>query len=162
MLALVGALDTRRFVRLIRTPAEEAMAVTAARARQLLYTAHDAWNRRDIDALIDLYVDDLTYYSNFGSADGGPFTLAGKAALRTFVMPIAQLECLSVPERFRFEDGQGHASAEFYMRHRSSGLTHSGVYRQIVSYRDDKILRLEEYHDAPALAAFMAMLSTTT
>ena len=138
------------------------MAVSEGKARELLYAAHAAWNSRDIDALLDLYVDDLTYYSNYGDPHGGPFSLAGKAALRSYVTPIAQLECLSVPERFTFRNGRGYATAEFYMRHRISGLMHAGAFRQIVSYRDNKILRLEEYHDAPALAAFWAMVSATT
>jgi ketosteroid isomerase-like protein len=102
------------------------MAISEALARQLLYAAHEAWNRRDIDFLIDLYVDDLTYWSNFGgSPNGGEITITGKAALRTHVMAFAHFDCLSVPERFRFENGRGHVDAEFYMRDRKTGLTHA-------------------------------------
>lgn len=137
------------------------MSISEALARQLLYAAHEAWNRRDIDFLIDLYVDDLTYWSNFGgSPNGGEITITGKAALRTHVMAFAHFDCLSVPERFRFENGRGHVDAEFYMRDRKTGLTHAAMYRQIVTYRNAKILRLEEYHDASAFAAFLAMVQS--
>jgi ketosteroid isomerase-like protein len=135
------------------------MAISQARARELLYAAHEAWNRRDIDALLDLYVDDLTYWLNFGGPDGGPITIKGKPALRTHVMSFAALDCLSVPDDFRFENGEGHANTEFFMRDPKTGLMHSASFRQVLTYRDDKILRLEEYHDASAFAAFIAMMS---
>ncbi len=47
------------------------MTVTAERARELLYAAHDAWNVRDIERLVSLFVEDMTYWSNAGGPDGG-------------------------------------------------------------------------------------------
>ena len=71
-----------------------ALGPLEARARQILYAAHDAFNRRDIESLLDLYVDDLTYWSNFGGPAGGPLTITDKPSLRTFVSGFAQLESL--------------------------------------------------------------------
>ena len=134
------------------------MIIREERARELLYATHDAWNKRDIKALIALYVDDMTFWANVGGTDGGPMTIADKATFRQHLMAWKDFECLSVPQNFRLENGVGQANVEFYIRDKS-GLQFAASYRQVATYRDDKILRLEEYHDAKALAAFMAMVS---
>jgi hypothetical protein len=105
---------------------------------------------RDFESLLTLYVDDLTYWSNFGGPDGGPNVVRGKPALLTHLIAYGTMDSLSVPENFRLVNGLGHATSSFYMRHPKTGLAHSGVYRQVASYRDNKILRLEELHDAAA------------
>jgi ketosteroid isomerase-like protein len=135
------------------------MTIKAERARELLYALHDAWNARDIERLIACYVDDMTYWANFGGPDGGALTIAGKDAFRAHLRALSGIECISVPHHFRFADGLGRASVEFYIRDPGTGHKHAATYRQIASYRDDKILRLEEYHDAKALAAFLDLVS---
>jgi hypothetical protein len=70
------------------------------------------------------------------------------------------MDCLSAPETFRLVNDRGHATAVFYMRQPKTGRMHSAANRQIVSYGDDKILRLEEYHDASAFAAFVSLVSS--
>jgi ketosteroid isomerase-like protein len=136
------------------------MTISERRARELLYAAHDAFNRRDIDGLLDLYADDITYWSNFGGPDGGPLTIHGREHMRAFLMQWSALQSLSVPDKFRFENGLGYASAEFFMKDLKTGHDHSALFRQVVSYRDNRILRIEEYHDGQALMAFIAMLGT--
>ena len=135
------------------------MIISEANARELVYAAHDAWNKRDIEALIALYVEDMTFWANIGGPDGGPLTITDKATFRSHLSAWRDFECLSVPQSFRFEDGVGRASIEFYIRDPRSGLRHAATYRQIVRYRDDRIQRMEEYHDARALAAFMSMMA---
>ncbi len=129
-------------------------------ARELLYATHAAWNKRDIEALIALYVDDMTFWANVGGPDGGPLTIADKVTFRQHLTAWKDFECLSVPQNFRLENGVGQANVEFYIRDKG-GLQFAASYRQVATYRDDRILRLEEYHDAKALAAFMAMMSGT-
>jgi ketosteroid isomerase-like protein len=136
------------------------VAIREARARELLYGTHDAWNKRDIERLIALYVDDMTFWANVGGAEGGPLTISDKATFRSHLLAWKDFECISAPQNFRFDSGVGQANVEFYIRDKS-GLQFAASYRQVATYRDDRILRLEEYHDAKALAAFMAMLSQT-
>ena len=136
------------------------MDISEDRARELLYGVHEAWNKRDIEALLALYVDDgMTFWANVGGPDGGPLTISDKPTFRAHLDAVKDFECLSVPQSVRFEDGLGRASVEFYIRDPSSGLQHAATYRQIASYRDGLILRMEEYHDAKALAAFMSLLA---
>lgn len=135
------------------------MAITEARARELIYALHDAWNRRDIDALLALYVDDVTFWSNVGGPDGGPLTMSDKPAFRQFFMVWKDFDCLSVPQNFHFENGACRCNVEFYIRDPRSGLQHASSYRQVATYRGDRILRLEQFHDAKAMAAFLSILA---
>lgn len=135
------------------------MTITAERARELLYAAHDAWNKRDIERLLSLYVDDMTYWSNVGGGGSGVNSIAGKTAFRAQLHAWSKVESISVPNHFRFADGLGRASVEFYVHDPKSGHKHTGTFRQIVSYRDNKISRIEEYHDASALQAFCELVS---
>ena len=83
-----------------------------------------AWNARNFDSLLNLYVDDLVYWSNFGGPDGGPNVVCGKPALFIHLTTYGKMECLSVPENFRLVNGHGLATASFDMRHLKTGLTH--------------------------------------
>jgi len=135
------------------------MTITAEQARELLYAAHDAWNAKDIERLIALYVNDMTYWANFGGPDGGAQTVAGKDAFRVHLKRWTGVESISVPHNFHFAGGLGRVNVEFYVRDPETGHKHAATFRQVASYRDDKILRLEEYHDASALAAFIDLIS---
>jgi ketosteroid isomerase-like protein len=134
------------------------MVLTAKRAREILYAAHEAWNRRDTEALLALYADDFIYWNNFGGPNGGPLTIHGRENMRLFLAGLADFDALSVVETFELKDCTGHATSAFFMKDPVHGFTHSAVFRQIVTYEDGKILRLDEYHDAAAFAAFMALL----
>jgi ketosteroid isomerase-like protein len=130
-------------------------------AREVVDSAHNAWSRGDIELLLSNYVDDLTYWCNAGSLDGVPYIVEGKPAYRTFLRSIASVaESASATEQFTFEDGIARVRVEAYIRHRRTGHTLSGSYRQIFHFRGRKILRLEEFHDAAKMAAFWRMVTS--
>lgn len=130
-------------------------------AREVLDASHDAWCKGEIERLLSYYADDLTYWCNAGSLDGTPYVIEGKPAYRTFLRSIASVaESASVTEHFTFEDGVARASVEAYIRHRRTGHTLSGTYRQVVTYRGRKILKIEEFHDAAKMAAFWRMVTS--
>jgi ketosteroid isomerase-like protein len=130
------------------------------KARIILDMSHAAWSRGDVDGVLVNYVDDLTYYCNTGGPDGGALLISGKQALRDMLRPIADAaESVSVSEYFRYEDGVGRATIECYIRHKTTRHVLVGSYRQIVTYRDDKIERMEEFHDAAKMIAFWKMIS---
>jgi len=130
------------------------------RARLILDIAHAAWSRGDIEGVLNQYTDDLTYWSNTGAPDGGPLTIVGKDVFRTFLNTIAAVnESVSVSEYFRFIDGIGRAKIECYIRHKTTGHTLVGSFRQVVTYRGDRISRLDEFHDAARMATFWRMIS---
>ncbi|WP_295559407.1 nuclear transport factor 2 family protein [uncultured Hyphomicrobium sp.] len=129
-------------------------------AREILDSAHNAWSRGDVEAMLAYYDDDVTYWCNAGSLDGIPYIIQGKQGLRTFLRSIlAVAESATATEHFQFEDGIGRAKVEAYIRHRRTGHVLSGCYRQIVTYRGRKIVRLDEYHDAAKMAAFWRMVT---
>lgn len=135
------------------------VAITEAQACELVYALHDAWNRRDIEALLAVYTDDVTFWANAGGPDGGPLVMSGKSAFRQFFLIWKDFECLSVPQNLRFESGVCRCHVEFYIRDPHTGLQHASTYRQIATYRDDRISRLEQYHDAKTMAAHMSILA---
>jgi ketosteroid isomerase-like protein len=135
------------------------MTITAERARELLYAVHDAWNAKDDERMLSFLVDDLTYWANAGGPNGGINIILGKESFRRHLQQWRALESISVPHHFRFVDGLGRASVEFYVTDLRSGHTYTGTYRQIAAYRDGKIRSFEIYHDASALAAFLDLIS---
>ena len=135
--------------------------ISESKAAQVLYAAHENWNRRDLAALLDLFDDDMIYWSNVWSnadAERSATIRHGKAEFLAFLDGMQHMEGLSVPHSFRFADGLASANVEFYLRDQHSGYSHSGTYRQVVSFRGNRILRMDEYHDAAALASFLALL----
>lgn len=136
------------------------MQLDEHRARMILDSSHAAWSRGDIEGVLSNYVDDLTYYCNTGGPDGGPLSIVGKEALRDMLQAIADVaDSVSVSEYFRFNDGVGRAKIECYIRHRKTHHTLVGSYRQLVTYRGNKIARMEEFHDAAKMIAFWRMIS---
>ena len=137
------------------------MILDAHNAREILDATHAAWSKGDVGAMSAWFVDDLTYWSNTGSQDGSPLVIHGKVGLFGMLQPILNaVESVSVTEHFQFSHGIGRAQVEAYIRHRQTGLVLSGTYRQIVTYRGGKILRLDEYHDAAKMAAFWRLVTS--
>ena len=136
------------------------MQLDEHRARMILEATHTAWSNGDIEAMARHFVDDVTYFCNTGGPDGGPLTINGKKAYRETLQQIADVaESVAVSEYFRFSDGIGRAKVECYIRHRTTRHTLVGSYRQVVTYRGDRIERLEEFHDAAKMIAFWRMIS---
>ena len=130
------------------------------RARMILNGTHAAWSRGDVEGVLAHYIDDLTYYCNTGAPDGGPLLVSGKQGLRRMLQSIVGVaESVSVPEYFRFAEGSGRATIECYIRHKTTGHTLVGSYRQVITYRGDRIERLEEFHDAAKMMAFWQMIT---
>jgi ketosteroid isomerase-like protein len=130
-----------------------------ASAKSILLAAHAAWSRGDIEAILACYVDELTYWCNAGGPDGGPFQIEGKQQFRAFLQSMQEAEGRLTMDYFRLVDGIGRARVKCVVRHKRTGHKLVGSYRQVISYRDNKILRLEEYHDAARWAAFWKMIA---
>ncbi len=130
------------------------------RARVILEATHAAWSNGDVEAVTRYFTDDLTYFCNTGGPDGGPLTILGKKAYREMLQQIVDVaESVSVSEYFRFSNGIGRAKIECYIRHKTTRHTLVGSYRQLITYRGDRIERMEEFHDAAKMIAFWRMIS---
>jgi ketosteroid isomerase-like protein len=128
-------------------------------AREILDAVYLAWTQADIEALLSHYHDDMTFWSNTGT-DGKPFSISGKPAFAEFVRGLArESEGHSVVRQFGFENGVARAKVDYALRHKETKLNLLGSYRQVTTFRDGKILRVEQYHDAPRTTAFYQMVA---
>jgi len=124
----------------------------------------EAWGRRDIEQSLSYMDDDVVFTFNAGE---GQLQLAGTCQGKDQVRPRLQ-EILDlfdfqalVVESLR-DDGEAiRTSMLFYYRHKASGLTVEGRYRQVMRVENGRIVRVDEYHDAAAVEAFMRMAADT-
>jgi len=136
------------------------MQLDEQRARLIVDLAHSAWSRGDLDGVLAMYVDDLVYESNTYGPDGAPLTISGKEAFRAMLEPIAvAAECVSVPEYFRFTNGEARVWVQYYMCHRTTRHVLVGSYRQIIKFSGNKITHMKEFHDAARMTTFWTMIS---
>lgn len=130
------------------------------RARLIHEATLAAWSNGNLEGVTRHFVEDLTYFCNTGGPDGGPLTIVGQAAYRGMLQTILDVaESVCVSEYFRFAEGTGRAKIECYIRHKTTRHTLVGSYRQLITYQGDKIVRLEEFHDAAKMIAFWRMIS---
>lgn len=135
------------------------MTLDELSARGILDVVNAAWSEGDLDRMLRYYADDVVYWCNAGGPDGGPLTISGKAALAEFLRSTqAVAESVCVAEYFRLIDGVGRSRVEAFIRHKQTGHTLSGSYRQLITFRDGKIARVEEFHDAAKFAAFWRLI----
>jgi ketosteroid isomerase-like protein len=126
---------------------EEALAAIEA--------SHHEWRCANLAGLLAQYTDDMVFWCNAGYPSGGPIEIKGKAAFRESLAAILRTtRCTSRIVNFNYSEGRARVLAEHRMHHIASGISLSGTYRQLISFKRGKIQRLEEYHDAARLAAF--------
>jgi ketosteroid isomerase-like protein len=136
-------------------------------ARELIDKAHAIWSSRNVDELLTLYDDDLTYWCNVGGPDGGPHVLRGKAAFKAALDAfLVSAECVSKVQSFVLHDPfspdpVGKATVYHRVVHVPTRNVLEGTFRQIVTFRQGKILRLDEYHDEARMKAFWQLVADT-
>lgn len=100
----------------------------------------------------------MEFWCNAGDPAGGPIEIKGQTAFReTLEAVIRTTRCWSSISTFHHDGHRARILADYRMQHRTSGLSLTGTYRQLVFYEGGKIQRLEEYHDAGRLEAFWAL-----
>ena len=138
------------------------MMLNEPKARSILEAAHAAWSRQDFEEMLDLYHDDIVYYSNAGGIGGNVLKLYGKEEMRAFLLPVMNVaDCISLPLTFNYRDDVGRAQAQIVIRHRESGMNLEATCRQFVNFQDFKIIVHEEFHDAERMRAFWALVQGT-
>ncbi|MFZ4783678.1 MAG: nuclear transport factor 2 family protein, partial [Armatimonadaceae bacterium] len=80
----------------------------------------------------------------------------GKAAIRATLLQMRRdfVDIVHRTTTLSFANELVRQRLEFIFRHRSSGQRLSGTGRLVWTVRDGLIVRCEEYHDGPRLAAF--------
>lgn len=127
----------------------------AAEARHILEQAHAHWENGRLDRVLQLYADDCIYCSYTGDLEGRPTLIEGKDPYRAYLEPImAANQTVSTVIDFSYSTGIGRARIAIFIKHRESGHQITSTYRQIVTYRDSLIVRIDEYHDVARLSTF--------
>ena len=136
------------------------MQLDECRARMILESAHAAWSCGDVGGVVSHFVDDMVYVCNTGGPDGGPLIITGTEAYAKMLQQIVDVaESISVSEYFRYDGEVGRANIECYIRHKTTRHTLVGSYRQLITYRGNKIAHLEEFHDAAKMIAFWRLIA---
>lgn len=113
-----------------------------------------------MDAVLRLCDDDVIYWFNAGGPRPRPLMIAGKPVLRDFLDAMSSVtECVCVSEHFRLIGNVGRARIEGFVRHRKTGHALVSSFRQQVTFRNRKILRIDEYHDAAKTVAFWRLIA---
>ena len=137
------------------------MNIDELNAQALFEAMHVALSEGDMARLLNYCDDSITYWCNAGGMRAKPVEIVGKAVLRDYLESVAWVtESVSVVDSFRLHEGRGYARISGFMRHRKSKITLAASYRQVVTFCDRKIVRLEEYHDAAQIVAFWRLLAS--
>ena len=117
------------------TPTEAALAV------------YDAWEKRDIDALAELFTDDADYEDPLHEG-----TVVGRDAIRDDYRPSLEgLASCEITVRHTMEDGDvGFSEAHFKAELKDGGKLEF-PFTAVVEMRDGKIARIGEYFDTKPL-----------
>jgi uncharacterized protein len=118
--------------------------VTPGEALRALF---DAWERRDIDALADLFADDGVYEDPLQ-----PETIVGRERIRDeFRGSLEELTVCEITLRHTIEAGDVGVSEGRFFARMDGGAELDFVFAALVELRDGKIARLGEYFDTKPL-----------
>lgn len=132
---------------------------TDAFARQIIEDHHAAWSRGDIPAMLSNYHEDAELILNTGGPDGGPLRLMGKGELEAFLTSASSaVASRTKVVHFTFRDGVARTLIQAHVRHKLTGHTLQGTFRQVIQFDGQKILSSHEFHDAALLQAFWKMI----
>lgn len=133
--------------------------ISEARALEILLATQVAWNGRNLRALKDLYAEDITYWTNWGGPNNEPRTVTGR---QEFIRHLADLrDTTDITIRLiglRIDGNQARAHFEVKWRDPATNLAHAFTCRNIITFVDERIQRIEEYQDAARLDAFAKLI----
>jgi ketosteroid isomerase-like protein len=123
-----------------------------------VYTAYEAWSRRDIDALLEVVHPDAEARPILG-ANIGISVYRGREGLREWFRDLHQEweQFQTRVVKIDARDGRALLTVQIHARGRASGVVIDGDLYHLVEIRDGLILRLEAFRDRDtAVKAFEA------
>jgi ketosteroid isomerase-like protein len=123
-----------------------------------VYTAYEAWSRRDIDALLEVVHPDAEARPILG-ANIGISVYRGREGLREWFRDLHQEweQFQTRVTQIEARDDRALLTIQIQARGRASGVVIEGDLYHLVELRDGLILRLEAFRDRDgALKAFEA------
>jgi len=129
--------------------------LTKAEAFQATETYHQCWSNADVQGMMNLCHPDVELKLNNAAPDGGTLHMVGRLDIAAFLLPILDwASCTNVPLHLTYRDGVVRTQINAQLRHRRTGHTAHGTYRQIVQFHGSKIISLDEFHDVAMMRTF--------
>ena len=130
--------------------------------RRLMLDCLAAWTNGDLEGALSFMAEDVAHILNIDGAVV-PFaaSVEGKPALRKKLQLLLDTFELGdlVNESLRGEGCKATGHYKFIYIHRASGERLSGSFRFVIEQRNGLISRMEEYHDAAYVEAFVRLVS---
>jgi ketosteroid isomerase-like protein len=130
-------------------------------AKAIVDEAHRAWSAGNLNAVLRCYTEDIFYQRNATDSSEPPLVICGRDGMATYLGAItATAKGMAVVESFQFHSGIARTRVAYFLEALDSGHVHAGTYRQILTFRGMQISRMEQFHDAARLAAFLRLVDT--
>jgi ketosteroid isomerase-like protein len=133
-----------------------------ARDRLILEAMYASWAAKDLDAVLSCCSDDIVFVIHV-PPEVMPFAgeTRGKAALVPRLrMILDNFDFLEYRPTFISDEGEEfHSQVHYHFRHKTTQHDIEGTMRHVWRVKDDKIVRLEEFHDTPRVRAFFELLA---
>ncbi len=133
-----------------------------ARDRIVLEAMYASWAAKDLNAVLSCCSDDIVFAIHV-PPEIMPFAgeTRGKAALvPRLQMILDDFDFLEYRPIFINDEGDTfHSQVRYHFRHKKTQLDIAGTMRHVWRVEDDKIVRLEEFHDTPRVGAFFELLA---
>ena len=130
----------------------------AQTARAIVEAAHAA-DARSLEAVLTDLPTTSSTRPILGERTGGPLTIHGKQAFRDRFAPIlAAVDSTTTVDGFHFQNGVARVRLSAFARHRNTGHTLTGSFRQLVCFRGFQIWTVPDFHDAAKTRAFWQMV----
>ncbi|MDO9384764.1 MAG: nuclear transport factor 2 family protein [Hyphomicrobiaceae bacterium] len=134
------------------------MVETKQDAEELMERIFDAWNARDIASMLTFFCDDLVFVEHAGKGGASYKVRHGAQAFGDYLQTYLDVaDCVSAVNFLSFDGIYIRTVIGFSVIHRANNLKLVGRFRQVISLRDGRISKLDEYHDVDASASFWEM-----
>jgi len=132
---------------------------------RIIEAACAAWEAENVEAVVADLGEEVDFSVN-APPDAASFVGAGRGRAELVRRLEAYLAGIKVmyfeallPITTRGDDAL-HCRAHFLYRHRIKPLHIEGTMRHVWRFRDDRVLRLDVYYDAPRMRAFYDLIET--
>ncbi len=131
------------------------MELNRETAEVIINGIHLAWSTGDVPRLLEFFTPDFVYRNNLPDDKGRPRLIEGRDAFGQLLRRKLELmESVTTVEHFSYLAGIARMHVSHAQRHKATGLKNNGSFRQFAVFRASQVAVIEEFHDAPMIAAF--------
>ncbi len=139
---------------------EASPAVRSMDRRAIVASFFEYWKAQDVDMALSLATEDVVYnlYLSNSAVPHGGETRGRERCREVLYGVLADFDYLLYAPTIVNDDGDVvRAHVEFRYHHRRTGGLLAGTKRMVFTVTDDLISRVDEYHDAGMVEAFMRL-----